>query len=242
MDWSYCHTNFKMHDSLIVQCIIVLALAATLLRLARTLPWQNVIACGILIVVISGAFQTLGAKTGIPFGPFFYTENMGRLLFRQVPWPMPLLWVVNLLNARGVARLILKPWRETASYGIWVIAVASLLATLFDAGLEPIASHANHWWVWTAAKTIPAWYGAPWVNFAGWAVVAFFILAIIGPWLIDKKSSGKPPMDSQPLALWFGLMLLLSVSNAVENLLAAAVFSFAAASLVAIAAWRNSRL
>ncbi|HZV35414.1 MAG TPA: carotenoid biosynthesis protein [Verrucomicrobiae bacterium] len=225
-----------MEDSRIAQAIIVLAFAATLLRLARTLPWQNVIASAASIAILSGIFQAIGASTGIPFGPFFYTEKLGWLVFGQVPWPMQLLWVVILLNARGVARLILRRWQNSPNHGLWVIAFASLLAGLFDAGVEPIASHANHWWIWKPSRTTLLWYGAPWVNFAGWMVTSFFILALTTPWLIDKKSSDKPPLDFQPLIVWTALMLLLAFGNLTHHLFAATVFSIATALAVAFAA------
>lgn len=228
-----------MQDPFVAQLIVVLAFAATLLRQARTLPWQNVIACSAVIALLSGIFLAIGAKVGIPFGPFFFTENFAPLLFHQVPWPLPLLWVVVLLNARGVARLILHRWQNGPNHGLWIIAAASLLAALFDAALEPFASHANHWWIWKPSRATFSWYGAPWVNFVGWMVVTFFILALTAPWLINKKSSDEPPLDFQPLIVWTALMLLLTVGNAVNHLLAATVFSSASLLIVLSAASRS---
>src|SRR5579884_3766688 len=176
-----------MHQNRAAEFIIILALAVTVLRLAKLLPWQNVVAIVVMIAGLSWIFEAVGAKFGIPFGPFFYTENFSQRLFHQVPWPMPLLWVVVLVTARELARLLLRQWRESANYGLWLLAVASILATLFDAALEPFASGANHWWIWTSSKVRLTWYGTPWINFVGWLVVTFFILSIVSPWFLNKK-------------------------------------------------------
>jgi putative membrane protein len=220
---------------------MILALAATLLRLARTLPWQNVIACAVLTGALAGIFQGVGARTGIPFGPFFYTENIGHLVFHEVPWPLPLLYIAILLNVRDVARLILWRWRETTNYGVWVISLASLLATVFDAGLEPIAS-TGHWWIWTTSKSIPSWQGAPWINFAGWIATSFFILALATPWLINKKTSSQSPRDYFSLIIWVILTLLLAVNNASHKFWMAAALTVAVDIVLVVLALRNSNV
>jgi hypothetical protein len=52
---------------------------------------------------------------------------------------MPFIWAVAVLNSRGVARLILRPWRKTTKYGLWVIGLACVLTVIFDFNLEPFA-------------------------------------------------------------------------------------------------------
>src|SRR4051812_39190881 len=63
----------------------VLSLATTLMGLARTLPVQNVISAAIIISLLSSLVQTVGVKTGIPFGPYAYTDNFGPFLFGVLP-------------------------------------------------------------------------------------------------------------------------------------------------------------
>jgi uncharacterized membrane protein len=230
-----------MTENHLAQGIIILACAITLWRMGRNLPAQNVVACAGLCVLMSGAIEIIGTLTGVPFGPFFYTENLGPLLFRVLPWPIPLLWFVVLLTSRGVARLILKPWRGTSNHGLWSIALTCLLAVLFDAALEPCGARVNRWWVWTLSRTRPVWYGAPWINFAGWAVSSLFILGLVTPFLINKKPAEEPPPDIYPLALWAALMLLLAIGNAAEHLWAGAALAFTVSALAMFFAWRNSR-
>ena len=65
-----------------------------------------------------------------------------------VPWPLPLLWVVLVINARGVGRLVMRPWRKTNFYGFWVIGLTCLLVLAFDLGLEPFAVEVKGYWLW----------------------------------------------------------------------------------------------
>src|SRR5438552_210077 len=167
--------------------LIVLATAATVGSLARRLPGQNVMLASVIIAVIGGGVQTLGALTGIPFGPFVYNpDNIGQELFHPLPWAAPMIWVVVILNSRGVARLMLRPWRKIRAYGFWVIGLTTLLAALFDLGLEPFATRVKGFWFWSPTKLPFGWYGAPLVNFIGWALTTLLILAFATPSLIDK--------------------------------------------------------
>ena len=195
----------------------VTAAATTLLALARRLPLQNVLTAGIWIAGLATGILAVGAVTATPFGPFVYTEALGERVFGVVPWPLPLLWVVLVINARGVARLVLRPWRKTNYYGFWVIGVACALVVLFSLGFEPFASRVKTYWLWESAGTVRGWYSAPWVCFLGWFLAALTILALSIPWLINKHPV-KQPMDYQPLIVWGLLNLWPALGNAAHQL------------------------
>jgi putative membrane protein len=221
--------------------VLILALVTTLLALGRTLPWQNVITAAVLIGLVSGTVQTVGVKTGMPFGQYFYASYFGPRLFQLLPWPVPCLWIVALLNSRGVARLLLRPWRNRPNPGLRVIALTSLLAVIFDAGLEPFAARVNYYWIWRTAGNALLWYGAPWTNFAGWAFTALLALVITSPWLLDKKPQTDPPPDYYPLVLWVILTLLMAIAGASCHLGTAAIFTLATTAVIAVLACVNSR-
>jgi len=216
--------------------LLVLALATTLFAQARSLPAQNVITAAALIMLISGIVQFIGARTGIPFGSFFYTDGLGPL-----PWSVPLIWTVAILNSRGVARLVLRPWRKMGKYGFWVIGLACLLTVVFDASLEPYASTIYLYWVWRVPKNLPAWQGAPLTDFLGWAVTTLIILAFVTPWLIYKRPPRKSPPDYHPLIIWLLLNLLPGLGAALHQLWWAASFTLTASVTVAVFAWRGAR-
>jgi len=89
--------------------LVLTATLATLLSLARQLPGQNVLLAAAIIGGIGGILHGVGAATAIPFGPFTCTESAGPRIFGVLAWPLPALWIIALLNSRGVARLILRP-------------------------------------------------------------------------------------------------------------------------------------
>jgi len=217
----------------------LLAAATSLLGLARRLPGQNVLIAATFIVAISFTIAIAGEKTGVPFGPRVYTELLGWKIL-GVPWPMPLLWLVIIVNSRGLARLILRPWRKTTYYGFWVIGLACLLAVLFDAGLEPFTTRARHYWFWEWHVSVLSWYSAPWVNFLGWFVTALCILGFTTPWLINKQPV-KQPTDYHPLVLWLLLNLYFVTGNALQQLWFAVAFGIGVNVLATIYAVRGAR-
>ncbi len=219
----------------------ILALATTLTAMARSLPVQNVLLASVLIAVISAIVEAIGAKTGIPFGPLIYTDNLGPQLFGILPWPIPLIWTVIILNSRGVARLILRPWRKIGKYGFWMIGLTCLLSVILDFGLEPFATQVNHYWIWHAPATVPTWHTAPWVNFVSWTTTTLLILAFTTPWLINKRHIKNAPPDYHPLIVWLLLNVLLVAGNATHHFWWAVGFSLLAATVVTVFAWRGAR-
>lgn len=190
---------------------LVFAAASTLAALALELPGQNVILAFVVITLIAGGIGTAGAIAGVPFGPISYTDRFGQELFHPLPWSIPLLWLVLVLNARGTARLLLRQWRHSPVYGYWILGVATLLMLAFDVGFEPVGNHVKHFWSWQHSKTSFTWYGAPWTNFAGWIVTTLLLLAFAFPALINKKPGNHPP-SWHPLIIWSILHALVAIA------------------------------
>lgn len=218
----------------------ILAAATSLLALGRRLPFQNVLLAATVILGVSTAIVAVGSLSGVPFGPMVYSNEFAERLFAAVPWPMPLLWVALVINGRGVARLIMRPWRKTNFYGYWVIGLACLLAVLFDLGLEPFAVQVKGWWIWLSGKSVLSWYTAPWVNCLGWFITALALIIAAIPWLINKHPV-KQPIDYHPLAVWLLLNLWVATGNAVEHLWLAVGVSLAGNTVAAIYAVRGAR-
>jgi uncharacterized membrane protein len=221
--------------------LMVLTAATVLASLSRQLPGQNVMLAAIIIAFIGGAAQTLGALTAIPFGPFVYTDYIGQQLFNPLPWAVPLIWITTILASRGVARLTLRPWRKTSNYGFRLIGLTTLLVVLLDLGLEPYAVRVKHFWLWNPTKLRFDWYGAPWINFFGWAVTTLLILAFTTPSLINKKPGPQPPPNYLPLAVWLLINLLFATGAAVHHLWPALALISLSSVTVGVFALRGAR-
>jgi uncharacterized membrane protein len=198
--------------------LLLLATVSTFVALTRQLPSQNVLLAACLITFIGGLAHTVGVKSGIPFGPFMFGPEIGQKLFGTLPWAMPLLWVVVVLNSRGVARLVLRPWRKIRAYGFWLIGLTALFTMLFDCALEPFAVQAKHYWIWTTTGYSLTLQGAPISNSVGWFVVTVLMLAFVTPLLINKQLSKRSAPDFHPLAVWLGGILLFAVGAAMHGL------------------------
>jgi uncharacterized membrane protein len=221
--------------------LLLMATASTIFALERQLPLQNVLLAVSVIVLIGGAAHAFGAITGIPFGPFTFTSEIGPELFNKLPWAMPLIWIVTVLNSRGVARLILRPWRKTKTYGFWLMGLSAVLVTLFILALDPFASRIKHYWFWTPVKFPLTWQGAPLVDFLSWGIVTLLILAFITPALINKKLSKRSPPDFHPLCVWLGGILIFGIACAQNGLWPAAAVDAAIGIVTIVFAVRGAR-
>jgi uncharacterized membrane protein len=244
--------------------ILVLGTVTTLLSIARRLPLQNVLACGVVVISLCAVAITLGVKTSAPFGFFHYTDRLGPRLLDTLTWPAPLLWLVLLLNSRGVAKLMLRPRRRQKQYGVWLICLTAVLVVVADFGLEPFAVYVKKWWQWNpnvslndlyfvddprevfagfswySSKLPVRWYDVPWANFVGWLAVAALIVAFVTPWLVRRRSSPQPT-DFHPLAMWLLMNLYFATGNALYKFWPAVTFTAVAGLLVGSLSWLYGR-
>jgi uncharacterized membrane protein len=222
--------------------LVLTAAMATLASLSRILPGQSILLAAVIIGLFGGLVHGLGATTAFPFGPFVYSEAAGPKFFNVLAWPLPLIWIIAILNSRGVAKLVLRPWRKLKNYGFWLIGVTAMFVMLFDLALEPFAAHSNHYWLWLPTKFPFAWYGAPLVNFLGWLLTALLILAFATPALTNKPSrSKKNPVDYHPLVVWLLALALFATSAFQNQLWSAAALCMLTGVVAAIFAVRGAR-
>jgi len=195
---------------------IALAAVASVAALHRQLPLQNVLPAALITALIGGVAHGLSSNQNlsIPFGPVVFNPAIGAKIFNAIPWTIPLLWIVAIFNARGVARLILRPWRKVKNYGFWLLGLTCVLAVAFDFALEPFAWHVKHFWLWQPTKITVTWQGATLLNFIGWAFVSLLIMLFATPSLIKKQPGNPSTPDFHPLILWLGALLLFAVGSA----------------------------
>jgi len=220
--------------------LVLSAAGTTLLSLSRQLPGQNVLLAAAVIGLIGGFAHTLSALRAIPFGPCLFTSAAGPRLLDTLPWWVPLVWIVAILNSRGVAQLILRPWRKTRIYGFRLIGLTVVLALVFDLGLEPFATRVHGFCLWEPTRLNLNWCGTPLTNFLGWIATALLILAFAMPALINKKPVEFPP-DYQPLIVWTLVNLLFATGAAAHQLWFAAMLGLGATLAAAALAVRGPR-
>ncbi|MGA2866330.1 MAG: carotenoid biosynthesis protein [Verrucomicrobiota bacterium] len=218
--------------------LLLVATASTLAAQARQLPGQNVALASLIIVSLAALAQGVGARAAMPFGSLVAPEHLSGQVFQWLPWAA-VLWLLALLTSRGVARLILRPWRAASTRGFRVIGLTVLLVVLFDLALEPFATRVEHCWSWHPGNRGLDWYGTPGLNFLARAVMALFILVFATPALLDKKPGVAPP-DYHPLFVWLLASLLFATGAVARHLWTAAGLDFLSAIAVTILALRGA--
>jgi hypothetical protein len=199
---------------------LVLAAVASVAALNRRLPLQNVLAAALIAAAVGAIAHGLTTipNLSVPFGPLVFNPAAGAKLFNTVPWIIPVLWIVAIFNARGTARLILRPWRKVKNYGYWLIGLTAALAVAFDLALEPFACRVRHFWLWQPTKISLTWQGATPLNFLGWAFVSLLILAFASPSLIRKQPGSSKTPDFHSLILWLGALCWFATGSAGSGL------------------------
>lgn len=226
--WSWVHGLY-----------LVLTAFTMLAALARWLPVQNVVACGLVLVLTSAVALALSVKQGFPFGRFEFTDALGPRLLEALAWPVPFLWVAVLLASRQTAKVILQPWRRSKPYGWWLLGTATALAAVQTLALEPFGHRVMGWWVWPKTTATVTWYGAPLLMVVGAVLLAVALLVLAGPWLISKRPTGRVP-DFEPVWVWLGLMVWWTVGNLRTGLWLAAGVALVAGGVTLWAAWRGA--
>lgn len=239
--WPYLSPATADYDHWPDILFLLISGACLALGLSRQLPLLNVFAALFITLLFGAGVQIIGAQTGIPFGPFRYNLNLQPKILDLLPPLAPLVWITVLFSARGVVRLVLRPWRKINSYGFWLIGLTAGLTILTDLALEPFATHARHYWNWLPTKVPFTWYGATFVNSLSWGCLTVLILAFITPLLINKQLSRKNQPDYQPLATWTAVMLIVGAGAAEAKLWPAVILDAVVFLTTLIMAFRGAR-
>jgi uncharacterized membrane protein len=169
---------------------VVLFAAASVLHAAAS---RGARAAAALVVVAGGGgllAEAVGVATGIPFGRYSYTGTLGPSLL-GVPLVIPLAWVMMAWPAYlvGVRLARTAPAR---------VAVAAAALASWDLFLDPQMVDAGHWRWADPSPALPGVPAVPVTNYAGWALVAVVLMA-----LLDRIVHTRPSTaDTVPYALY----------------------------------------
>lgn len=124
------------------------------LKLLRT--FSSISIFGFLIEVI-------GVNSGMPFGEYFYGDNLGPKIF-SVPIVLSLNWLL----------LIYLSWNLASIFPLSKIKqafLASILMVFIDLTIEPIAARLDFWyWLNQSAGAL---------NYLSWLLISFFLILFL---------------------------------------------------------------
>lgn len=181
--------------------ILTVALAAGF-SLAHAIETRGVLT-GLLLagsaVTITMLSEAIGVVTGLPFGHYVYTGQLGPKAFGLVPFIIPVAWFMVLYPAHETvrflfARLAPPAWRNSRwKAALTQCALAAIAMTAWDLSLDPRMVSAGYW-VWRDGG---AYFGIPLSNFAGWLLTSFVIF-------VTWRALDRPPAlpaSSHPTAV-----------------------------------------
>jgi lycopene beta-cyclase len=132
----------------------------------------------VMVGIITWIAETVGSRTGIPFGHYHYTALLQPQI-AGVPFFVPLAWFMMLPPAWAAAQVIIGS-RNRLTFAV----VSAVALTVWDLFLDP-QKVAWGFWVWTDSSGIAAYsdgyFGIPWLNFLGWLLVAAIVTLLVRP-------------------------------------------------------------
>jgi uncharacterized membrane protein len=129
--------------------------AGAIALLSAPAQWKELLG----VAAVGFVAETIGVKTGFPFGRYLYTGTLAPSLF-GVPLAIACAWMVLFAFVRQFTR------------NVWL---AATLLTATDLLIDPLASGALGFWRWS----VPGLYfGVPISNFAGWFLVSLLMFAL----------------------------------------------------------------
>jgi putative membrane protein len=137
--------------------------------------WKATLVLLASVFIISLGMECIGVVTGLIYGPYHYTDQLGVKFLGLVPFLIPIAWFMMIYPSSVIAERLLMPGgRGGIIQRFGVAALAGVIMTAWDLSMDPMMVFAGHW-VW---EVDGAFFGVPIQNFAGWWVTTFFCLLI----------------------------------------------------------------
>jgi hypothetical protein len=176
--------------------VMLAGFALVLVHGSVTIGRRNTIAFIVITVVISFAAEAIGVATGIVFGDYHYTDDLGFKIL-GVPPLVQIAYVAMAYASLMTARLILdaESPRDTLPL-LAVTLVGALVMVGWDVAMDPLQSTASGDWVWEQGG---AYFGVPLHNYLGWFVTVFVFLLVYGLW----ERRGREPETSALGGEWW---------------------------------------
>jgi putative membrane protein len=151
---------------------------------------------------VGAFFESLGLRTGFPFGSYYFTDLMGPKVF-QLPVLLVLAyvgmgyvsWVIGLLILGSPARTL------TGRQVVLLPPVASFVMVAWDLAMDPVWTNIDHAWVW---RNGGAYFGVPVSNFFGWFLTIYVIYQVFAVYLRNRAFPSLPPEFWRLPVLFYG--------------------------------------
>lgn len=198
--------------------IVLAAFVFALLHGATAMGWRNLAAFLLITIVISFAAEAVGVATGLVFGAYHYTDNLGPKIL-GVPPLIQLAYIAMGYASMMMARVITGGARRV--FTLAGVLAASLIMVSWDVAMDPYQSTVSGDWIWEKGG---AYFGVPMHNYVGWFVtVLVFMFAY---WLFQRRwperaldaQTDAPVFQSLPAVLYALMAMNIVVTPFVSRI------------------------
>lgn len=155
----------------------------------------------VAVYAISLGSELTGTATGLPFGPYSYTDLLGPKWLDLVPVLIPLSWFTMTIPAYSLSNIAFSGKSQFMPR----IAFGALLLTLWDLALDPAMSFLTPYWQWGETG---AYYGMPWINLFGWFATGIVLMSALE---LLKTREWIGQLDTTWVKRYYLLVLLLPI-------------------------------
>lgn len=172
------------------QAIYLVAIMLAFTQGVRRYGWGRMIAFFLISYVVSSIWENLSVMTGFPFGNYHYTL-MPQLFYVPVIIGVAYFgigyasWMTaNTILDRADERLNLRT--RTGRVNVVALPVlAGALMTMFDVGIDSIASTVRQSWIWEQGGGV---FGVPFTNYLGWWFVTWTFFQVFTLLLAGRQT------------------------------------------------------
>ncbi|MBM0205994.1 carotenoid biosynthesis protein [Micromonospora sp. STR1s_5] len=143
--------------------------------------WRGILVFLMLALVVSNVIEDIGVLTGVPFGHYHYTDELGAKLFEVPVLIGPAYFAVGYM-AWSIATILFRPVHR-GSPVVAVIGtplVASFAMVAWDLALDPSSSTLRGRWEWEDGG---GYFGVPLTNFLGWSLTVYVFYQLFALYL-----------------------------------------------------------
>ncbi|MFG1837760.1 carotenoid biosynthesis protein [Micromonospora sp. NPDC049175] len=200
------------------------------------------VAAALVAVATGGGFaiEALGVATGVPFGSYDYSGELGPKL-AGVPLIIPLAWTwmawpAWLAAVRLTGGSASRVSGSGAAAGLWVrrIALATVGLAAWDLFLDPQMVAEGYWRWRDATPALPGLAGIPVSNYLGWLLFAVLLMSALRP-LAGPSAAHTDRRDHPMIALYLWTYFSSILAHAVFlDLPASALWGAASMAVTAV--------
>ena len=150
-------------------CITLSSFIFAILHAVQREGWKKTLLLVVLVVACGLFFESLGVATGLVYGPYHYTDQLGPKFLGLVPWLIPVAWTFMMYPSMVIATAITPASIKGVKKGLVIAALSGVIMTAWDVVMDPMMVLGGNW-VWDVKG---AFFGIPLQNYWGWWLTSF---------------------------------------------------------------------